>query len=73
VYDGFFGNCFLLKFGGSLHLNKEKNISYVCVWKIAGKTDNLFYIVPLLLMYAFVWDAIFHFARVQSLDGFVRV
>ncbi len=37
-------------------------------WK-DRQTDNLFYIVPLLMMYAFVWDAIFHFASVQSLDG----
>ncbi len=37
-------------------------------WKDRQPLDNLFYIVP-LLMYAFVWDAIFHFARVQSLDG----
>jgi hypothetical protein len=47
---GFFGNCFLLKFGGSLHLNKQKNIR-LRVWKIAGKTDRQ----PLLYC-AFVVD-----------------
>jgi hypothetical protein len=63
---GYFGNCFSLNLV-LLYTSPNKRILGMC-GKLLERETTSRYIVH-LLMSAFVWDAIFHFARVQSLDG----
>jgi hypothetical protein len=68
--DGFFlGEFFLLKKFGSLHLNKQKNIRYVCLKLLERLLTTSFILCLCWWCMLLSGMQIFHFASIQSLDG----